>query len=186
MTTRTSEDAPIQVGFLPSNLLDAIGKGRLGMTFAPGKKVRGVVTHWDRDLPTDLARLRNVYGASHLVTLLEDHELPFLHIADLFSQAQTMELSTRHFPIPDGAVPTDLPAYKLLLRELLGWVKEGQTVIVHCRGGLGRTGLVAAGVLRACGMAADQSMRLVREVRPMAIETAIQEQFLAVDEYHNL
>lgn len=51
---------------------------------------------------------------------------------------------------------------------------------MHCKGGLGRAGTVASLLLGTYekGLSADAIMVLVREVRPNAVETVVQEQYL--------
>ena len=52
-------------------------------------------------------------------------------------------------------------------------------MLVHCVGGLGRSGMVAASWLRSRGASADEALASVREARgPRAVETAIQEDFV--------
>jgi protein-tyrosine phosphatase len=53
-------------------------------------------------------------------------------------------------------------------------------VLVHCVGGLGRTGLIAAVYLRKyAGLDGDEAMRRVRAARsPRAIENTDQENFV--------
>jgi ADP-ribosyl-[dinitrogen reductase] hydrolase len=55
-------------------------------------------------------------------------------------------------------------------------VKNGG--ITHCRGGLGRAGLVAALLLIETGLEAEAAIRAVRAARPGAIETAAQERYV--------
>lgn len=55
------------------------------------------------------------------------------------------------FPIPDGGVPASIPAALSLLRRIIGALEEGKTVAVHCRQGIGRSGLIAAGALMSSG-----------------------------------
>ena len=44
-------------------------------------------------------------------------------------------------------------------------------MVVHCRGGLGRSGLVAASVLVALGHPSGEAIRIVRVAREGALET---------------
>lgn len=53
---------------------------------------------------------------------------------------------------------------------------NAQAVAIHCRGGLGRTGTVAAAWLTTQGLSAEEAIRRVRAVRPGSIETRRQEQ----------
>jgi protein-tyrosine phosphatase len=163
---RTSESSPLYVDFLPA---DAIGlAGRIGLTIAPGK--RDHFGLWDRDLELDLDRLRQHHGASLLVTLLEEHELRLLRIPNLPARAEAHGLGTEWFPFEDGGVPADEPGLWSLVDRILDAVRPGRTVVIHCRGGLGRSGLVAASCLIALGRAPTEAIDSVRAARPGAIE----------------
>jgi ADP-ribosyl-[dinitrogen reductase] hydrolase len=61
------------------------------------------------------------------------------------------------------------------LRSMLG---NGLDVLLHCRGGLGRAGTIAARLLVELGVEPLTAIAKVREVRPGAIETRDQEQFV--------
>ncbi len=180
MNERTSATHPIQVPFLPSDALRLPGK--VGLTFAPGKRHRGVTGAWARDLDSDLLRLRDVYATKTLVSLIEDHELVSLGIPTLVERAEALGLRVTRFPIVDASVPDNPSAFVDLVAQILSEVAAGTTVVVHCRGGLGRTGLVAAACLVAQGFGVEAAVKLVREVRPGAIETRPQEAFLVQTE----
>ena len=55
---------------------------------------------------------------------------------------------------------------------------EGGRVVVHCRGGLGRSGIVAALLLIEAGIASRAAVDSVREARSGAIETIQQEAYV--------
>ena len=169
---KTSESHPIRVDFLPPEALKL--PGRLGMTFAPGKKVEG---RWERDLETDLRRLKEEYHAEVLVSLMERSEYSDLRIPDFFQKAKDLGMEVLHLPIPDGGVPLDPEAddYEALIEDVAERLKEGQIVVVHCRGGQGRSGLVAASVLVVLGHPAVKALEIVRRTRKGAVETPEQE-----------
>jgi protein-tyrosine phosphatase len=52
---------------------------------------------------------------------------------------------------------------------------EGSDVVVHCKGGLGRAGMMAARLLVELGMPPEQAIKEVRRARKGAIETSAQE-----------
>jgi len=173
---RTSHTDPLQVDFVPLSAWSV--PGRLGMTIAPGKCGQGMLIFWARDLEADLNRLRHYYQADWLVTLIEEHEFDLLYIPDLLERAQDAGLKTRWFPIPDFSVPKSPLGLVSLVQDLLVALRAGETVVVHCRGGLGRTGLVVACCLVALGSDPKTAIAEVRQAREHTIETPAQEDYL--------
>ena len=57
-------------------------------------------------------------------------------------------------------------------------IKQGDNVLVHCRGGLGRSGTIAALLLIEFGLPNDQAIIKVRIARPGAIDIAEQEEYV--------
>ncbi len=178
---RTSDTCPIVVDFLPAEVLPL--SGRLGLTLAPGKKAWSQYgPPWDRDLVTDLERLRRGYDTQTLVCLLEDQEMEDLKIPDLVPRAESMGMRVFRFPVPDGSAPSAAraPHYRELICDTISAVGLGQTVVVHCRGGLGRAGTFSACCLiTAIGTSPDDAINVVRKARPGAIENRLQEEFIA-------
>jgi protein-tyrosine phosphatase len=173
---RTSETDPLRVDFLAAADLGL--PGRLGLTLAPGKKDPTV--EWDRDLESDLERLRDHYKVDRLVSLMEPHEYRFLKIADLSERASNHGIAVCRFPIPDVDAPpaTSMSSFLALVRTILNDVDAGRTVIIHCRGGIGRSGLVAASCLVALGHPPREAIELVRSARPGAVEVTVQEEWV--------
>lgn len=168
---RTSESHPIRVDFLPLEELEV--SGRLGITFAPGK----TSGRWKRDLDTDLQRLEEEYHTEVLVSLMEHTEYSDLQIPELFRRAKERGIEVFHLPIPDGGVPLEPEAddYVAMVETIVQRLEEGQTVVAHCRGGQGRSGLIAASVLVALGCSAVEALETVRKARKGAVETPEQE-----------
>ena len=89
------------------------------------------------------------------------------------------------FAIRDMGVPQEAESesFEAFVQEILRRLERGQNVVVHCRGGLGRTGLVAACVLVALGRhAADEAVAAVRETRKGTVQTREQEDFVRLFE----
>ncbi|WP_058554272.1 hypothetical protein [Thiohalocapsa sp. ML1] len=169
---RTSATDPIRI-----DAVQVATGGRLGLTFCPGKRdpyARG--GGWWRDLDADLDAIV-AWGACAVLCLLEPHELELLAVPGLADGVITRGMDWHHLPIRDVDVPDDRfeqgwPA----VRDSLGTrLCVGEAVVVHCRGGLGRSGLAAARLLIALGTMPRDAIRQVRAVRPGAIETLAQE-----------
>ena len=82
-----------------------------------------------------------------------------------------------HLPIVDAGVPDARFEEQWLaaggeLRELL---LGGDSIVIHCKGGLGRTGMIQVRLLVELGAAASTAIRSVRGARDGAIETRAQE-----------
>lgn len=173
----TSESHPIHVDFIPPEVLQL--DGSLGLTIAPGKQNVGMKFLWRRDLATDLDRLRHDYGVDVLVSLIEESEFVQLKIPTLFSEVQKRGMRSLWFPIPDFGTPASLADLQPLVQKILLTVAQGQTVVVHCKGGLGRSGLVIAACLTILNYSAAEAFLIVRQARPGSVETRPQEDFVA-------
>ena len=174
--TRTSESHPIEVDFVGGEALGA--PGRLGMTILPGVRDPG---RWDRELEADLRRLEEHHAADALVTLLEREEFELYGVPDLLERARGAGFEVVHFPIRDVSTPRRAQSdeYAALVERILALLRDGRTVVVHCRGGLGRTGTVVASVLVALGRDPDAAIATVRAVRSdRAVETRAQEEYV--------
>jgi protein-tyrosine phosphatase len=66
-----------------------------------------------------------------------------------------------------------------LLTKLASLLDQGKKVVVHCRQGVGRSGLVAAGLLMTSGMSAEKAIETVSAARTVTIpETPAQLQWI--------
>lgn len=166
LTATLTTSTRLRVDFLA----DArIGPGRVGLTVLPGRR------DWRRHLDEDLASLRE-QGIDAVVCLVPHEELERYGVPDLLRTYAGAGFESLHLPLLDQA-----GASAAALREAVAWIEAkvaaGRSVLVHCVGGLGRSGMVAAAYLRSRGAAANEALACVRAARgPRAVETAAQEQ----------
>jgi ADP-ribosyl-[dinitrogen reductase] hydrolase len=176
MSTRNSHSHPLQIAAIQP-LPDS---GRIGITFCPGKKQSSAMTGaWDRDLGIDLDALRS-WGAAAVITLLEAHEFESLGVDDLGQEVIGRHMDWLHLPIQDVSVPgRDFEqAWKEQGEGVRARLRNGFNVVVHCKGGLGRAGTVAARLLVELGWEPSKAISAVRQVRPGAIETGGQQDYV--------
>jgi len=87
-------------------------------------------------------------------------------------------LNELHLPVKDFHSPTS-EQIDTAVAAIDVTVSSGQRVVVHCGGGLGRTGTVLACYLVARGSSADEALQRVRAARPGSVETPDQEAAIA-------
>ena len=147
------------------------GGGAIGMIACPGAPA-----HDPRALRLDLEALVG-WGATALVSLITARERAPRGPAEIGDLARSLGLAWHGLPIDDMYPPDAAfeelwqdagPALRIRLRS-------GERIVVHCRGGLGRTGTVAARLLVELGIGPAEAIARVRAARPGAIETSAQE-----------
>ncbi|MBJ6799725.1 ADP-ribosylglycohydrolase family protein [Geomonas propionica] len=180
---KTSESHPLQIGTLQLPYTDA----KIGLTFCPGKKGPGLNSvRWERSLEKDLSTIIS-WGATALVTLVEDHEFGELQVPEFKEFIAASGLEWFHIPIVDGSIPDH--RFHSAMQEchcrILELLCEGARIVIHCRGGLGRTGLFAAMLLIDFGIEPEKAIAQVRAARPGAIETSAQERYVHTYFSHN-
>lgn len=176
MSIRTSLTDPLPIGEIP---VPGSG-GAIGMTYCPGKKdphVKGGA--WHRDLALDVAAIHG-WGAEMVLTLLESHEIDLLEVQRLPQEVEARGMRWLHLPIRDGSIPDEAfePRWQVVERHFHRALARGGRILVHCRGGLGRSGMVAARILVEFGMTPENAIVAVRQVRGRAIETLEQEAYV--------
>jgi ADP-ribosyl-[dinitrogen reductase] hydrolase len=172
---RTSVTHPLQIAVVAGPEF-----GRIGITFCPGKFDQQAMTgQWDRDLAADLDKVRD-WGAHAVVTLLEPEELKLLKVDSLGREVMRRNMQWFHLPIVDVSIPGARfeEDWKIAGTELCSMLRRKSDILVHCRGGLGRAGTIAARLLVELGMDPAKAIAAVRDVRPGAIETKQQERYV--------
>ena len=101
-----------------------------------------------------------------LLTPGEEHDLDLM-AEQRETKAKGMEFIS--FPIPDREVPDSEAVMASALEELDRALSSGKNVVVHCRQGVGRTGLVAACLLVSKGLTPETAVRTLSAARGVPI-----------------
>ncbi len=175
---RTSAPSPLRI----ASVTPGECHGRIGITLCPGKTdPDGMSRHHARNLEADLDAIAH-WGATAVVSLITDEEFDGLSVRDLPEAVRDRHMEWLHAPIPDGCPPgrdfeDEWTSAGEPMRDRL---RLGFDVLVHCRGGLGRAGTVAARLLVELGASPDEAISRVRDAQsPHAIQTAAQEAHVA-------
>jgi ADP-ribosyl-[dinitrogen reductase] hydrolase len=173
---KTSVTHPLQIAAVATSN----GFGRIGITFCPGKYDPYAMTGaWARDLELDLIAIKD-WGATALLTLIEDWELKKLRVEYLGTVARQLGLEWFHLPIVDGGIPEEKfeNEWKVTGPKLMSLLSAGRDIVVHCKGGQGRAGTIAARLLVDVGISPREAIARVRKSREGAIENAAQERYV--------
>jgi len=108
-------------------------------------------------------------GIDVVVSLLESDEAEQLDLADERKAAEAHGIRYISFPIPDRGVPASESAAISLLTGIVRALDKGKNVAVHCRQGIGRSGLIAVGVLISSGMGAEDAIKAVSAARRLTV-----------------
>ena len=148
----------------PYDILGVPGcSGRLIFTPCPGSKETAVAAALDT---------LQAAGAEALITLMPAGELEQNQAADLPSLCAERNLEWFHLPVADEQVPLDdfAAAWAQARERLQALLGAGRSIAIHCKGGSGRTGLIAARILIDRGLPRAEAVAMVQTLRPKAIQ----------------
>ena len=152
--------------------------GKIILTSFPGLNENGIfeVSHFNNEL--NLFKNNN---CSSITSFVEDGEFEKLCDKTLFvKNIYDHKLHWYHLPIYDMGAPDKDFKYKwettkvLLKNELI----DGKNIVLHCRGGKGRAGTIAAILLLEFNYNKEEAINIVRSRRKGAIESKAQEDFI--------
>tara|TARA_R110002167_G_scaffold137097_3_gene323951 strand:- start:10145 stop:10654 length:510 start_codon:yes stop_codon:yes gene_type:complete len=137
--------------------------GRLIFTPCPGTK--------GSSLENALGILKQA-GADVVLTLMPYAELAQNAVIDLPVLCDAQGLRWLHLPVADDQVPqADFDAvWPTAMAQMSDWLAAGKTIAIHCKGGSGRTGLIAVRILIELGIGRNEAIKLVQALRPKAIQ----------------
>ncbi|MBO9474529.1 dual specificity protein phosphatase family protein [Shimia sp. R10_1] len=144
----------------------AVSDGQLALSPAPGAA---------RPLAEALEAISN-WGAQHVVSLTEESEMMALGMQSLGDGLTRLGIHWIHVPIADFDIPNaaQTERWAVIEAQLLQALKAGERVLVHCRGGCGRSGMMVLKLMMAVGEAPEGALARLRAIRRCAVETDAQ------------
>lgn len=144
--------------------------GKLWMAARPrgGDWLQDEMLRWHRE---------GVEDVLSLLTPGEEHDLGIENEAEA---ARAVGLAFHTFPIADRDVPASESAFARAVDTLDSALKAGRTVVVHCRQGIGRSGMMAACALILHGIDPAQAIDEVSQARGVPVpETPAQREWIS-------
>ncbi len=143
-----------------------LGQGALALSAVPAHS---------GDLAADVDAVV-AWGATLVVSATERDEMAALGAEDLPTLLRDTGIAWAHFPIRDFGVPEGDVAHHWARLSTLArsHLQKGARVLVHCRGGCGRSGMLVLRLMVESGEAAEEALQRLRAVRPCAVETDAQ------------
>lgn len=110
-----------------------------------------------------------------VVSLLESHEVRELELRSEPSLCAEYGIGFRSFPIADRGTPTSTRELSVLLDQLRSELLQGKAVAIHCRAGIGRTGLVAGCLLHLLGVPGKDIFHVLSRSRGVAVPDTVEQ-----------
>ena len=125
-------------------------------------------------------------GINLIVSLLEYQEAYAVGLHREKEIAEKNGMSFISFPIQDRGLPNSLMTFKKLISDLYNQISNGVNVVVHCRAGIGRSGLVAAGILLHHGLDPVEAFALVSLKRGVTVPDTEEQKEWLLDNYKKI
>jgi len=110
-------------------------------------------------------------GADVIVMLTPDDEVLRLTGQNLRERYISLGFQVLYVPVANFGIPIG-EGFQQAVKATLRAANEGQTIIIHCHGGLGRTGTLAACLAKVVfNFNGEEAIAWVRRVIPEAVET---------------
>lgn len=146
-------------------------KGQLLLTPCPGTV--------NESLGASLQALKRK-GAAAIITLMTTADLAEHKVEALGHTCETLGLEWFHLPIEDESVPSANTEQCWLnaRKRIHQYLNENKAVVVHCKGGSGRTGILAATILLERGVDVNSAIDQIKALRPKAFSHSVQVDYI--------
>ena len=139
--------------------VELIGSGFLSVMAKP------VSGKWIEDEFSGIANA----GILQIISLLEPHESYKVGLQNEEKLANKNGMEYVSFQIKDRGLPASVKQFTEFTKKLHYQIAGGKNTVIHCYAGIGRTGLVAGGVLLHCGFTAKEAFEHISKHRGVQV-----------------
>lgn len=104
-------------------------------------------------------------GVMQIVSLLETAEQDETGLANEKELCEKNNIKFISYPIKDHYLPASVTEFSQVTKTIYNEITEGMNTVIHCRAGIGRTGMVAAGVLLHATVEAIDAFQILSRAR---------------------
>ena len=120
-------------------------------------------------------------GARAVITLMPADEMARNDASTLPEVCLEMGIRWFHFPIEDDASPGQgfEQPWEEQKQQVFEMLNQRMAIAIHCKGGSGRTGLMAAIIMLERGIPFEQTVSQVKSLRPNALKLPVHINYLS-------
>jgi len=101
-----------------------------------------------------------------------------LLLPTFYEKIKHFGIESIEYSIHDKWLPNSVDNFIKVVYRIVDYIKSDKTVLVHCNGGRGRTGLIVAACIMIIGYISEQAIQMVRHARSGMLRNPAQEVFL--------
>lgn len=116
-------------------------------------------------------------GIDCIVSLLEEAEQEHLALIEEAKICNTNSIEFVHFPIPDQGIP-GITRFTGFIEQLYNQTKKSNGIYIHCRHGIGRSGMVVVAFLVRHGLPILDALELVAKKRGVRVPESLSQKKL--------
>ena len=117
-------------------------------------------------------------GIDVIISMLEGDEVSELGLEKQHEICKEQQIAFTQFPIADRGLP-GTASFTSLILEIIDNLKKGKNIAIHCRAGIGRSGITVCSALLGFGYSPNEAIKLTSEARGVEVpDTEQQREFI--------
>lgn len=120
-----------------------------------------------------------------IISLLEYGETSELGLGKEKEYCELYKIDFINFPIEDVNIPKNEERYVELIDEIVERLIRFQRIVIHCRMGIGRSSVIASGVLIQKGVNANEVFEIISKFRKLEVPDTTEQKDWVIKVFKN-